>query len=113
MSWEVIIHQEVEKWLSQISPDDYLRVLAALDAISEIGPALGRPFVDTLKGSRLRNLKELRPRGKTLRLIFIFDPSRKAVILTAGDKRNQWQQWYKKNIPIAESRYFEYLAEVE
>ena len=37
-------------------------VNVAIDMLAEIGPALGRPMVDTLQGSYLSNLEELRPR---------------------------------------------------
>lgn len=51
------------------------------------GPALGRPLVDTLTGSSLLNLKELRPgsRGRSeLRLLFVFDPDREAIFSSSA-----------------------------
>jgi hypothetical protein len=57
--------------------------------LAEIGPALGRPLVDTLRGSGIANLKELRPRSGrdvAIRILFIFDPWSQAVLLVAGDK---------------------------
>ena len=42
-------------------------------------------------------------------MLFVFDPKRQAVILVAGDKSGQWNDWYRKNIPIAEERYLDYL----
>jgi hypothetical protein len=78
------------------------------------GPSLGRPLVDRVHGSQLHNLKELRP-GSTgrseVRLLFVFDATREAVILVAGDKAGQWIRWYQENIPVAESRYKQYLAD--
>ena len=49
---------------------------AAVDVLSEHGPTLGRPLVDTLTGSKIANLKELRPRQTMIRLLFVFDPWR-------------------------------------
>jgi len=49
--------------------------------------------VDRITGSELHNLKELRPgsAGKTeIRILFIFDPQRQAVLLVAGDKSGNW-----------------------
>lgn len=40
-------------------------------------------------GSSLHNLKELRCRS--IRILFIFDDQRQAVLLVAGDKRGQWK----------------------
>lgn len=112
MSWQVIIHPKVEDWLIALPEEDYLRTMVALEILEELGPGLGRPFVDTLKGSKFKNLKELRPRGNFLRLIFIFDPERKAIVLAAGNKKNQWSHWYRTQIEIAEKRYEDYLAEM-
>ena len=111
MSWQVLIHPAVENWLLDLSEKDYFSVMAALEVLEEFGPSLGRPFVDTLKDSKFKNLKELRPRGNFIRLIFIFDNRRKAIVLTAGNKAKQWKKWYKINIPIAEKRFERYLEE--
>lgn len=83
-------------------------------ALLDEGPSLGRPLVDRLKGSGLHNLKELRP-GSTgtseVRIIFIFDPERNAVLLVAGDKAGQWTAWYRQAVPLAEERYAAYMKE--
>lgn len=56
--------------------------------LREYGPALGRPEVDTLNGSKHANMKELRFRadGGVWRVAFAFDPERNAILLVAGDK---------------------------
>jgi hypothetical protein len=38
------------------------------------------------------------------------DPARRAVLLVAGDKAGQWQEWYKRAIPLADDRFDEHLA---
>jgi hypothetical protein len=80
----------------------------------EAGPELGRPLADRVHHSRLSNLKELRPgsAGRSeMRILYIFDPKRKAVLLVAGDKAGQWDVWYRKAIPQAEERYELYLKQ--
>jgi hypothetical protein len=42
--------------------------------------------------------------------LFAFDPARRAVLLVAGDKAGQWDEWYRMNIPVAEDRYKRWLA---
>src|SRR5829696_3574006 len=37
---------------------------------------------------------------------------RTAILLLGGNKAGQWQAWYTENIPIADQRYREYLAEL-
>ena len=51
--------------------------LALSLVLQEFGPQLGRPRVDTLKGSRHANMKELRfdAAGGEWRVAFAFDPS--------------------------------------
>ena len=91
------------------------QVVAALEILQEHGPALGRPLVDNISGSRHRNMKELRPgsSGKSeIRILFAFDPIRQAILLVAGDKSGQWQRWYRKNIPIADELYDRHLEQL-
>jgi hypothetical protein len=46
-----------------------------------------------------------------VRIIFIFDPARNAVLLVAGDKAGQWTARYRQALPLAEERYAAYLKE--
>lgn len=63
-------------------------MLAHVKLLERFGPALGRPQVDTLKGSAHANVKELRFRAEAgvWRVAFAFDPRRMALLLVAGDK---------------------------
>jgi len=67
--------------------------------------------VDTIKVSRHKSMKELRP-GSTgrseLRILFVFDPKRQAIPLIAGDKFDNWIRWYKRDIPIADDLFDEH-----
>lgn len=81
--------------------------------LAEIGPGLGRPLVDTLHGSNISNLKELRPRSGrdvAIRILFVFDPWSQAVLLVAGNKAGDWSRWYKVAVPEAEVAYEGWLA---
>jgi hypothetical protein len=114
--WEVVVLDEVERWYLDLAKADSGTaelVTAAIDKLVEEGPTLGRPLVDRIKGSRRHNLKELRPGSSgssEVRVLFIFDPQRQAVLLVAGDKSGAWSQWYQQNIPEAEARYERWLA---
>jgi hypothetical protein len=49
----------------------------AIYALSRSRPTLGRPLVDTITGSTVKNLKELRPGSSgtsEVRIQFVFDP---------------------------------------
>jgi len=69
----------------------------------------GRPLVDTIAGTSIANLKELRV--GTVRILFAFDPWRSTILLAAGDKAGRWSVWYREAIPLAEQRYVIYLRE--
>lgn len=80
----------VDDWLDALDADSADQVLAALTILREVGPALGRPLVDTVTGSRHKNMKELRPgsRGRSeLRVLF---------------KAGNWTKWYRTNFPLAD-----------
>jgi hypothetical protein len=46
-----------------------------------------------------------------VRILFVFDPWRSAVLLIAGDKAGQWHRWYREAIPQAEQLYEMYLKQ--
>ena len=111
--------EEVAAWfidLTKNDPETASQVEDAVDRLSTAGPILGRPLVDRIKGSRHHNMKELRP-GSTgsseVRILFVFDPTRRAVLLVAGDKSGNWRGWYEGSIPLADDRYDAHLAELE
>lgn len=109
--WSVDL-ELVADWLASLDGDSRDQVVAALELLEDSGPQLGRPLVDTVNASRHKNLKELRPgsSGQTeLRILFAFDPIRKAILLVAGDKAGNWKRWYRQNIPIADDLFDDHL----
>lgn len=61
-------------------------------------------------------MKELRPGsagGSEIRILFAFDPVRRAILLLAGDKSGRWERWYRQAIPLADQRFDEHLAEMD
>ncbi len=107
--WQVYIVNKVRDWLDTLDPTTHRRVVQAIDTLADSGPGLGRPLVDTIHGSSVANLKELRP--GTVRILFAFDPWRSSILLVAGDKAGRWNAWYEEAIPPAEQRYERYLKE--
>ncbi len=110
MTWEILYHEAFDAWLNEQGEDVQDSVLFSLELLQAEGPLLGRPHVDTLKGSKYSNLKELRVqhRGEPWRILFAFDPKRRAAILLGGNKAGK-DNWYNENIPIAEKRFEEHL----
>jgi hypothetical protein len=98
----------VRRWYARLGRADAERVDGAIRALRRAGPGLGRHFADSVKGSRHHNMKELRA-GRSIRILFAFDPQRRAVLLVGGDKRGDWQGWYPRNIRLADRLYDEHL----
>src|SRR3954463_13114050 len=94
--------------LYEADRDSHRLVNQAILVLERNGPAEGRPLVDTVTASRISNMKELRPpsTGRSeIRILFVLDPWRSAVLLVAGDKSGQWKRWYRDAIPEAEQLY--------
>ena len=69
--------------------------------------------MDTLKGSKHANMKELRfdCDGGVWRVAFAFDTERAAILLVGGDKGGADQRrFYRKLIANADARFDEHLA---
>ena len=108
MSWQIELHEALVAEVDAL-PRGLQKALAAhLRLLAEFGPDLGRPAVDTLKGSRIANLKELRfsAEGGVWRLAFAFDRRRIAVLLVLGNKRGVTEsRFYTGLIAKAEARW--------
>lgn len=119
VDWAIELHKSVEVWFLRLveeDPETADLIEEAIEMLAATGPTLGRPLVDRVKGSSFHNMKELRPAsagGSEVRILFIFDPRRRAIMLTAGDKAGDWTGWYQRNIPLADQRYEEHLANIE
>ena len=109
--WEIEVTPEFERWFEELDGDEQSDLRAAVELLEERGPSLGRPKVDTLTGTSVPHLKELR--AGTIRVLFAFDPRRVGILLLGGDKRNNWKKWYRTAIPEAERLWRRHLDELE
>ncbi|WP_092552618.1 type II toxin-antitoxin system RelE/ParE family toxin [Actinoplanes derwentensis] len=112
--WEIRVTHEFLRWVDTLDGDSYDQIVSAIDRLAEVGPGLGRPFVDRVEGSQVHNMKELRPgsSGRSeIRIMFVFDPWRSAILLIGGDKSGNWSGWDRQAIPRAEELYQQYLKE--
>jgi hypothetical protein len=110
--WTVEVAAEFEPELIALSADVRIELLAQARVIEVFGPKAGRPRVDTLKGSKHANMKELRFAADdgVWRVAFAFDPKRKAILLIAGDKSGQSERtFYRRLIASADKRFDAHL----
>ena len=113
MLWTVLVAPEFEPELTALGSEVRIELLAQARLIEQFGPAAKRPRIDTLKGSRHANMKELRfdAGGGVWRVAFAFDPKRRAILLVAGDKSGQGQRaFYRRLIEKADERFDAHLG---
>lgn len=72
--WTVLFSQRFDDWLNEQEDALQEKVLADLKNLQVYGPELPRPYADTVKGSRYKNMKELRVQfsGRPIRAFYAF-----------------------------------------
>jgi hypothetical protein len=116
MSWAVEFGDEFEPEFDALPEAVRDELMAQARVLARFGPTLGRPWVDTLKGSRYPNMKELRfdASDGVWRVAFAFDPQREAVLLVAGDKSGGGEKkFYKELIRKADGRFSAHLVRLK
>ena len=115
--WEVEYTDEFGSWYEDLAEEDQDAMVARVELLQQLGPALGRPAVDNVHQSRHPNMKELRAE-RALRVLFAFDPRRTAVLLIGGNKSAadadtpNWNRWYEEYVPLADDLYDAHLVEL-
>lgn len=109
--WDVEFTDQFEQWWETLNGEQQQTIDAAVGLLEQRGPALGRPLVDGIKGSRYPNMKELR--AGTIRVLFAFDPKRTAILLVGGDKSGRWSKFYAEAVPLADDLLDEHVARLE
>jgi hypothetical protein len=116
VSWEVILFRDFDPEYEELPAAVQDELLAQLAVLEKFGPDAGRPRVDTLKGSKHANMKELRfdAADGVWRFAFAFDPKRRAAILVGGDKSGvSEKRFYRRLIAKADKRFDAHLIDVE
>ena len=113
MAWPIEFTDEFGEWWDGLSIVEQESVRVSVELLAELGPALARPNADTIHGSRVQNLKELRIQheGRPYRVLYAFDPRRTGVLLIGGDKTGN-PRWYSEFVPKAEAIYTQHLHEI-
>ncbi len=112
MAWEVALDPAFDPEFDALPTAVQDELLAQAKLLETFGPTLARPRVDTLNGSRHANMKELRFQADNgvWRVVFAFDPRRKAILLVAGDKSGvNERRFYRRLIEKADKRFDAHL----
>ena len=59
MAWDIEFTDEFGEWFRNLDDAEKVSVTASVDLLEELGPALGRPHVDTLKGLPVPNMRSV------------------------------------------------------
>jgi hypothetical protein len=115
MAWEIIVTEEFKSWWLGLDEAQSAAVFDRVGMLEEHGPVLKRPLVGEVVTSRHQNMKELRvSKDGALRILFAFDPLRRAILLIGGNKAegSQWSDWYPTAVRLADELYDAHLQEV-
>lgn len=116
MRWTVKLADEFMSEFMNLAEAVQDELLAHAKLLEQFGPNLGRPRVDTLKGSKHSNLKELRfdADNGVWRTAFAFDPRRHGILLAAGDKSGTSEKrFYRGLIATADARLDAHLKRLQ
>lgn len=114
MPYVVNTSEVFDDWFETLEDDLQDSIAYSVGVLEQHGFQLGRPHVDTLTGSKLKNLKELRVQhqGDPYRILFAFDPKREALLLLGGNKASN-KRWYDEMIPKAEALFEAHLKTLD
>lgn len=104
---------EIVNWIKGLDVDAKEAIYKNLLILKNIGPSLGRPYVDSVSKSNHKNMKELRVQNKQrlFRIFFAFDPNRDVILLIGGDKRGD-KRFYQRMVPMADTLYDQHLNKI-
>ncbi len=59
MAWDIEVTDQFKVWYASLDDQSIESVNYAVQLLEDNGPMLGRPYADTVRGSRHANMKEL------------------------------------------------------
>jgi hypothetical protein len=108
---EVVVTDEFKNWYEALLIDEQESVFRIVTLLEARGVTLGYPYSSAIEGCS-RPLRELRVQheGRPYRVLYGFDPERKAVLLVGGHKGGN-DRFYEQMVPRAEALWDQYLAD--
>jgi hypothetical protein len=108
--WEVEYTDELGRWWAGLTEAEQESVDTSVRLLEARGPNLGFPRSSGVQGSRHSHMRELRIQheGRPYRILYAFDPLRRAILLLGGDKTGN-DRWYDVHVPMADKLYDTHL----
>ena len=105
---------EFGQWWSNLTVTEQNDIAVVVMLLEEKGVSLGFPYSSKINGSKHSGMRELRiqSQGNPIRIFYMFDPRRTAILLIGGDKTGD-NRFYERFIPIADKLYNIYLQEIK
>ena len=105
---------EFGRWWLNLTVSQQNDVAIVVMLLEERGVSLGFPYSSKINGSRHSGMRELRiqSQGNPIRIFYMFDPRRTAILLIGGDKTGDGR-FYERFIPIVDKLYNIYLEEIK
>ena len=112
MTTTVLALAPFNPWYLGLDAKDQESVTFYIDLLREQGVRLPYPYSSAVTTSRWA-MRELRVQsgGRPLRVLYVFDHDRQAVLILGGDKTGD-DRFYTENVPKADRLYAEYHAAV-
>lgn len=113
MEWHAEYTDEFGAWWDSLTADEQEDINAMVILLQRFGPALRFPYTSSVVSSRHAYMRELRVQhaGRPYRVLYAFDPLRRAIFLIGGDKTGN-DRWYDTYVPLADRLYDDHLAQL-
>ena len=110
MACEVEFTDEFADWWDHLTAEEQASVRASVKLLEELGVSLKYPYCSGIERSYYDHMRELRVQhaGRPYRVLYAFDPRRKAILLIGGDKTGE-DRWYDTFVPLADKIYGRHL----
>jgi hypothetical protein len=110
---EVVATDDFVEWWEALPEKQHDAVRVAVDLLEQFGTDLPFPHSSAIAGSKYAMRELRRKSGKhQLRVFYVFDETREAVVLVGGDKLGVGNKvFYETMTPLAESVWERYLKE--
>lgn len=108
----VLRTDEFEEWLVGLTEGEQTKIAASILLLQNLGVNLRYPHTTGIKGAKTDHLRELRIQyaGNPYRVLYAFDPKRRAVLLIGGAKLDD-RHFYSRYVPIADRLYAEHIGQ--
>lgn len=112
MKWDIEFTDEFGDWWVTLTEPEQESVQASVELLGEFGPNPRYPYssgITTSKHDHPREPRIHQHAGRPYRVLYPFDPRRRAILLLGGDKTGN-PRWYDEHVPVADRRYDAHLA---